>query len=152
MILQASLLSAMLPLPSTQSCCLIGFRARDRSPVTLFCNFKLNFGTWLSPMLLHSCKLVSSDIESESSGIPTFGFSTGTALGTSLGTCNSKQSHAYAGRAFRLLFRNILMISYQVLYVKRDTHIFKTLDPRNIFLHPYHVSRSSSSWCNTVHG
>ena len=72
----------------------------------------------------------------EISGIPTVGFSTGATLGTSLGSCHSQQSHAHAGRAFRFNLI-ILIISYFYTISDRCTH---------------HISRSSSSRCNTVLG
>ena len=94
MNLQASLLSVTLPLPFTQNCFLIGFRAlvrfRDSHLQICYqlCKHTEAGGNW--------------GLRSEISVIQTTGFSTGFALWTSLGSCHSQQSHADAGCAFRL--------------------------------------------------
>ena len=82
---------------------------------------------------------------SEISGIPTVGFSTGAALGTSLGSRHSQQSHAYAGRAFRLSSYDTHFHSYDKQY---QFVAGESLDAHCT----HHIFRSSSSRCNTVLG
>ena len=68
--------------------------------------------TSVLPFQVFDLVLVSTNLMSGTSGVPTIGFSTGSALGPPLGSCNSQQSYAHVSRALRLSCKHKHLHSY----------------------------------------